>query len=158
MCHIIYHENLLNVFPYCVFTGFSVYIIKSVCLYTGRALLSGGPLCYPYRCRSESEYQGCSAENQTMDLDITTGRRANNWTTLCLDISVLRIRIRDPVSGMGKKSGSGSGIRIRDEQPGSYFWELKKKHFFGLKYLNSFMWIRDPVSPIYCDKLCPYVL
>jgi hypothetical protein len=24
-------------------------------------------------------------------------------------------------SGMGKKSGSGSGIRIRDEQPGSYF-------------------------------------
>jgi hypothetical protein len=29
---------------------------------------------------------------------------------------------------MGRKSASGSGIR--DEQPGSYFLELKK-HFFG---------------------------
>jgi hypothetical protein len=42
---------------------------------------------------------------------------------------------------MGKKSGSGSGIR--DEQPGSYFLELRN-HFFGLKYLNSLMRIRDP--------------
>jgi hypothetical protein len=41
---------------------------------------------------------------------------------------------------MGKKSGSGSGIR--DEQPGSYLLELRN-HFFGLKYLNSLMWIRD---------------
>jgi hypothetical protein len=56
---------------------------------------------------------------------------------------VLRIRIRDlvpfwpldPGSGMSKKSGSGSGIR--DEQPGSFFPELRN-HFFGLKYLNSF--------------------
>ncbi len=40
----------------------------------------------------------------------------------------------DPESGIGKKSGSGSGIR--DEQPGSYFLELRN-HFFGLKYLNS---------------------
>ncbi len=32
--------------------------------------------------------------------------------------------IPDPRSGMGKKSGSGSGIWIRDEQPGSYFREL----------------------------------
>ncbi len=47
----------------------------------------------------------------------------------------------DPGSGMGKKSGSG--IRIRDEQPESYFRELRK-HFFGLKYLNSLMRIRDP--------------
>jgi hypothetical protein len=31
---------------------------------------------------------------------------------------------------MGKKSGSGSGIR--DEQPRSYFLELRN-HFFGLK-------------------------
>jgi hypothetical protein len=44
---------------------------------------------------------------------------------------------------MGKKSGSGTGIRIRDKQPGSYFRELKKQ-FLGLKYLNSLMWIRDP--------------
>jgi hypothetical protein len=43
---------------------------------------------------------------------------------------------------MAKKSGSGSGIRIRDEQPGSYFRELNKQ-IFGLKYLNSLMWIRD---------------
>jgi hypothetical protein len=41
---------------------------------------------------------------------------------------------------MGKKSGSG--IRIRDEQPGLYFRELKKL-FFGLKYFNSLMRIRD---------------
>jgi len=40
---------------------------------------------------------------------------------------------------MGKKSGSG----IRDEQPRSYFLELRN-HFFGLKYLNSLMRIRDP--------------
>jgi hypothetical protein len=42
---------------------------------------------------------------------------------------------------MGKKSGSG--IRIRDEQPGSYFRELRN-YYFGLKYLNSLMQIRDP--------------
>jgi hypothetical protein len=42
---------------------------------------------------------------------------------------------------MGRKSASGS--RIRDEQPGSYFLELRI-HFFGLKkYLNSLMRIRD---------------
>jgi hypothetical protein len=44
---------------------------------------------------------------------------------------------------MGTKSGSGFGIRIPDEQPGSYLRELKKQ-LFGLKYLNSLMWIRDP--------------
>jgi hypothetical protein len=66
--------------------------------------------------------------------------------------SVLRIRIRGlfdpwiriPGSGMGRKSASGSGIR--DEQPRSYFLELRN-HFLvllGLKYLNSLMRIRDP--------------
>jgi hypothetical protein len=49
----------------------------------------------------------------------------------------------DPGSGMGKNSGSGSEIRIRDKQPRSYF-PIAEKQFFGLKYLNSFMWIRDP--------------
>jgi hypothetical protein len=44
---------------------------------------------------------------------------------------------------MGKKSESGSGIRIRDVQPKSYFRELKKQ-LFGFKYLNSLMWIRYP--------------
>jgi hypothetical protein len=43
---------------------------------------------------------------------------------------------------MVKKSGSGSGIQIRDEQPRSYFRELRN-HFFGLKCLNSLMRIRD---------------
>ncbi len=37
-----------------------------------------------------------------------------------------------PGSGMGRKSASGSGIR--DEQPGSYFLELRNL-FLGLKYL-----------------------
>jgi hypothetical protein len=35
---------------------------------------------------------------------------------------------------MGKKSGCGSGIR--NEQPGSYFLELRN-HFFGLKYCKK---------------------
>jgi hypothetical protein len=52
--------------------------------------------------------------------------------------AVLRIRIRDPGldafltpgSGIrdGRKSASGSGIR--DEQPGSYFLELRNHKFF----------------------------
>jgi hypothetical protein len=58
------------------------------------------------------------------------------------------LRIRDlgygafltPGSGMGKNSESG--IRIQDEQPISYFRVLRNK-FFGLKYLNSLMRIRD---------------
>ena len=70
-------------------------------------------------------------------------------------LSVLRIRIRDPGSGIGclfdpwirdpgsgirdgRKSASGSGIR--DEQPGSYFLELRN-HFFaflGVKILKFF--------------------
>jgi hypothetical protein len=70
------------------------------------------------------------------------------------NLPVLRIRIRNPGLGAfltpgsgirdGRKSASGSGIR--DEQPGSYFLELRN-HFFaflGLKYLNSLMRIRDP--------------
>jgi hypothetical protein len=50
-----------------------------------------------------------------------------------------------PGSGIrdGRKSASGSGIR--DEQPGSYFLELRTIFllFFGLKYFNSLS-IRDP--------------
>jgi hypothetical protein len=54
-----------------------------------------------------------------------------------------------------KNQGCGSGIRcrdpgwlkcqirIRDEQPGSYFRKLRN-HFLGLKYLHSLMRIRDP--------------
>ncbi len=75
--------------------------------------------------------------------------------------AVLRIRIRDLGSGIRdwvpfwpldpgsgirdwRKSASGSGIR--DEQPGSYFLELRNHFllFFWLKYLNSLMRIRDP--------------
>jgi hypothetical protein len=51
-----------------------------------------------------------------------------------------------PGSGIrdGRKSASGSGIQ--DEQPGSYFLELRNHFFafFGLKYLNSLMRIRHP--------------
>jgi hypothetical protein len=45
---------------------------------------------------------------------------------------------------MGRKSASGSGIR--DEQPGSYFPELRNQFlvFLGLKYLYSLIRIRDP--------------
>ncbi len=59
--------------------------------------------------------------------------------------AVLRIRIRDPVSGAFLcflTTGSG----IRDEHPGSYFRELRN-NFWGTKnYLNSLMriWLRDP--------------
>jgi hypothetical protein len=44
---------------------------------------------------------------------------------------------------MGRKSASGSGM---NEQPGSYFLELKNYFlfFWGLKHLNSLMRIRDP--------------
>jgi hypothetical protein len=49
---------------------------------------------------------------------------------------------RDPGSEMVKKSRSGSGIRIRDEQPGSYFRELRN-NFFNVKILKFFMRIRD---------------
>jgi hypothetical protein len=43
-----------------------------------------------------------------------------------------------PGSGMGRKSASGSGIR--DEQPGSYFLELRNNFvvFFGVKILKFF--------------------
>jgi hypothetical protein len=44
---------------------------------------------------------------------------------------------------MGKKSGSG--IQIRDEQPRSYFRELRN-HFFGIKILKFFD--ADPRSGI----------
>ncbi len=69
---------------------------------------------------------------------------------------MLRIRIRDPGLGAsltpgsgirdGRKSASGSGIR--DEQPGSYFFELRN-HFFaflGVKILKFFD--EDPGSGI----------
>jgi hypothetical protein len=63
----------------------------------------------------------------------------------------LGIRIRGAGFGIRCLLNPGSGIqdgykisnRVLDEQPGSYFRELKKQ-FFGLKYLNSLMWIRDP--------------
>jgi hypothetical protein len=44
---------------------------------------------------------------------------------------------------MGRKSASGSGIG--DEQPGSYFLELRN-HFFGVKILKFGSGIRDKKS------------
>jgi hypothetical protein len=70
---------------------------------------------------------------------------------------IVNSRVADPDPGLGAFLTPGSGIRdarksasgsgIRDEQPGSYFLELRN-HFFaflGLKYLNSLR-IRDPRS------------
>jgi hypothetical protein len=46
----------------------------------------------------------------------------------------------NPGSGMGKKSGSGSGMNCtRIIFPRAYC----RNHFFGLKYFNSLMRIRD---------------
>jgi hypothetical protein len=70
--------------------------------------------------------------------------------------AVLRIRIRDPGLGAfltpgsgirdGRKSASGSGIR--DEQPGSYFLELRN-HFFDLFGVNTLKFFdEDPGSGI----------
>jgi hypothetical protein len=68
------------------------------------------------------------------------GVKTLKWATV-------RIQIRDPGSSafLTPWSGirDGQKVRIRDEQPGSYFRELKKQ-FFGSKYLNSLMRIRDP--------------
>jgi hypothetical protein len=60
---------------------------------------------------------------------------------------------------MGKKSESGSGMNNPDHVSESL------KQFFGLKYLNSLMQIRDPgwkkfrsginnPDPQYCKQLC----
>jgi hypothetical protein len=48
--------------------------------------------------------------------------------------------VADPDPGYDAFLTPVSGIR--DEQPGSYFLELRS-NFFGLKYLNSLMRIRD---------------
>ncbi len=62
-------------------------------------------------------------------------------------LAVLRILIRDLVSFCSLNPRSGTQnvqkirIRIRDDQPRSYFRELRNN--FGLKYLNSLMRIRD---------------
>ncbi len=45
--------------------------------------------------------------------------------------------------GSGIRDGWKVSLRIRDEQSGSYFLELRN-HFLGLKYLNSLIRIRDP--------------
>ncbi len=53
---------------------------------------------------------------------------------------VLRIRIQDPGPFLPLDPGSGMG-KSQHPDPG-YFLELRN-HFFGLKYLNSLMRIRD---------------
>ncbi len=64
------------------------------------------------------------------------------------------LRIRDPGLGAfltpgwirdGRKSASGSGIR--DEQPGSYFLELRN-HFFALFGVKLLKFFEDPGSGI----------
>ncbi len=50
---------------------------------------------------------------------------------------------------MGKKIR----IRIRDEQPVSYFQELRNSFFGFKKYLNSFMRILDPEWKIFVCRI-----
>jgi hypothetical protein len=63
-------------------------------------------------------------------LDWKAGARSGSASIQCW--STTSIANPDPASGFPDvyKSGSGSGIWIRDEQPGSYFQKLKK-HFWG---------------------------
>ena len=66
-------------------------------------------------------------------------------------ISYLQHHIFDPWirnPGWIKKSRSGSGIRTRDEHPGSYFRELRKK-IFGLKIPKFCYADPDPGSGIF---------
>jgi hypothetical protein len=48
----------------------------------------------------------------------------------------------DPGSGMGKKSGSVSGSGMNN--PDHISKSSETIRYFGLKYLNSFLRIRDP--------------
>jgi hypothetical protein len=54
----------------------------------------------------------------------------------------------DPGSGMGKKSESGSGIRIRDEQPG-YQISKRLETSFWVKIIEFFYADPDPGSGIF---------
>ncbi len=88
-------------------------------------------------------------KNSGFDRNLDTG------TVRKRNITVLRIRIRDPMPFWPLDPGSGRGkkikIRIRDEHPGSYFRELKTI-FWGLEILKLFYadlesfwpWIWDP--------------
>jgi hypothetical protein len=52
------------------------------------------------------------------------------------DRSRTKSNVADPDPGSGDLLTPGSGIRIRDEQPGSYFFEPRP--FFGVKILKFF--------------------
>jgi hypothetical protein len=90
-------------------------------------------------------------------LDQVSGLHSSKILDLIRKKPVLRIRIQDQVTfgpldpgpEMGKKSGSGSGIRSRDEQPESYFLELRN-HFLGyiLKLFDA-----DPGSGIEKNRI-----
>jgi hypothetical protein len=78
------------------------------------------------------------------------GRRSGaGWLELFTENAIFIIgRIADPDPGFGAFLTLDPGwikirVRIRDEQPGSYFRELNKQ-FFVLKYLNYLMRTRDP--------------
>ncbi len=88
--------------------------------------------CYPLQPEQTRNLQCCESGSRIRDQG--SGVFLIPW-----------FAIWDPVlgSGIGKKSGSRSGIR--DGKPWSYFWELRN-HFFWLKYLNSLMCIPDPGS------------
>jgi hypothetical protein len=52
-------------------------------------------------------------------------------------VAKLHFSVADPDPGSGSFLTPGSWIRIRNEQPGSYFLELRN-HFFGVKILKFF--------------------
>ncbi len=100
-----------------------------------RAAKTEGPEC------EENWLQERQKDSKASSIDCRTrriGYRVNRIGCRMDRISYRKTSVADPGSGalltpgsgMGKKSGSGSKIQIRDEQPGSYFRELRNIFLF----------------------------
>ncbi len=72
-----------------------------------------------------------------------SGSKTLKWTSV--EFSFIRGSVADPNPGSGAFLTHGSGIRD-GVHPGSYFRELRN-NFWGLKYLNSLMRIRNTFDP-----------
>jgi hypothetical protein len=93
--------------------------------------MRGGPrlVCSPYLTGRGNNIQATVSVATVFPIRIRIDLLLNTPLNPDPVLAVERIRIRDPVPfqpldpgpGVGKKSGSRSGIRIRDVQPGSYF-------------------------------------
>jgi hypothetical protein len=66
--------------------------------------------------------------------------------TLCKTIVIHNVADADPGSGMGKKSGSGYWIQMRDEPPGSYFREVKNNFLMRIRVGKNWdlEWKKNP--------------